>query len=206
MCFESNDYSNCLNNATEDSRSYYMLSYRVKPDDRKPGWRNLRVKLNGVEGDVRARSGFYYEDHSIRPGPDVNHKEEINALASPIDATGVLMSVRLLSVDPGPEEKKTAQFLITVPLQSIDVTGDGDYSVDLDTGGIALTKDMKEAGEFLRPLKGNPRPDALQKLSHEGIRLRASFALTAGAYDVRFFVRDNANGNIGTVVVPVQVP
>lgn len=205
LCGASNDYSSCLNNAMEDSRSYYMLTYMVKPDDRKPGWRDLKVKLKGVEGEVRARSGFYYEDHSTKPSPDVNHKEEINALASPLDATGVLMSVRLLSLDAAPDGKKNAQFLITVPLQSIDVGAGGEYAVDLDTGGIALDKNTKEVGEFLRPLKGNPPSDVLQKLSREGIRLHASFALTAGMYDVRFFVRDNANGHIGTVVVPVQV-
>jgi len=205
VCGESNNYSNCLNDAVEDSRSYYMLSYLVKPNDRKPGWRKLKVKITGLEAEVRARSGFYYEDHTIAPSADSNHQEEITALASPLDATGVPMNVRLLSLDAGPEGKKTAQFIITVPFQGIDVDTGGKYAMDLDAGGIALDRDMKEAGEFIRPLRGNPQPEALKQLSKEGIRLRASFALSSGIYDMRFYVRDNATGHIGTVIFPLEV-
>jgi VWFA-related protein len=206
VCGESTNYSGCLNEAMEDSRSYYMLSYLLKSDDRKPGWRNLKVKLVGADATVRARSGFYYEDHSITSSADSNHKKVITALASPLDATGVLMNVRLLSLDVGPEGKKTAQFVITVPFQGIDVgAGGGAFAVDLDAGGIALDKNMKEAGEFIRPLKGNPRPEGLKQLAREGIRLRASFALPSGIYDMRFYVRNNVTGNIGTVVFPLEV-
>jgi VWFA-related protein len=144
VCAESNDFANCLNQAVEDSRSYYMLSYSVKPDDRKPGWRNLKVKVPGVQASVRARSGFFYQDPALPIPPDTNHKEEIAALASPLSASAVRMNVRVLPpaatpttlVPPG--AKTTVQFLITIPLSAVNMDPSRSSAVDLEIGAIAL--------------------------------------------------------------------
>jgi VWFA-related protein len=54
-CVEENDLTGCLADSVEDSRSYYMLGFNVRPDDRKPGWRNLKVKISVDHVDIRAR-------------------------------------------------------------------------------------------------------------------------------------------------------
>jgi VWFA-related protein len=208
-CLESNDLSGCLNEAVEDSRSYYMLSYAVKQDDRKPGWRDLKVKVSGEHGAVRARSGFYYEDTSAPSQPAAQHADEIEALASPIPATAVRFNVRVLqpevAVGATSEGKKPARFLMAIPLESINIDPTRADALDIEVGAIALDKNGKEAGEALRPLKGNPSADAVKKLASEGIKLREELALGPGTYDVRFFVRDNSTGRIGTVLVPFEM-
>ncbi len=210
VCLESNNLSSCLNQAVEDSRSYYMLSYSVPPDDRKPGWRDLKVKVTGVEGSVRARSGFFYEDHSAPVAADKNHKEEIDALASPLSATAIRMNVRVLEPatpqpPAAPGSKISVQFLIAVPFNAINVDTSRTNSVDLEFGAIALDKQVHEAGEFTRPLQGSPKPESIATLAREGIKLRQKLDLSAGTYDMRFFVRDNSTGKIGTVVFPLEV-
>jgi VWFA-related protein len=210
VCLESNDLSGCLKQAVEDSRSYYMLSYSVKPDDRKPGWRDLKVKVTGVQASVRARSGFYYQDRTVPSSPADNHQDEIAALASPLSASAVQMNVRVLDpATPGPPvapgAKATIQFLITVPLSAINVDSSRADAVDLEVGTIALTKDVKEAGEFLHPLQGHLKPEAMERLAHQGITFHEKLDLPAGIYDMRFFVRDNSTGQIGTVVFPLEV-
>ena len=208
-CLESNDLSGCLNDAVEDSRSYYMLSYAVKNDDRKPGWRDLKVKVSGEHGAVRARSGFYYEDKSGPSQPSAHHADEIEALASPIPATAVRFNVRVLqpevTVTATSEGKKTARFLMAIPLESVNIDPTRADALDLEVGAIALDKDGKEAGETMRPLRGNPSAEAVKKLASEGIKLREELALGPGTYDVRFFVRDNSTGRIGTVLFPFEM-
>ena len=123
VCSEDHGLRQCLNESIDDSRSYYMLSYALKADDRKSGWRNLKVKVAGEHGDVRARTRFYYEGQTT-PKPVTPHQDEIKALASPLAATGVKMSVRVLQQFPamsnnsGGEVRRTTQFLITVPLEA----------------------------------------------------------------------------------------
>jgi VWFA-related protein len=208
VCIESNRLADCLNEAVDDSRSYYMLSYIVKPDDRRPGWRKLEVKLKEKQAEVRARSGFFYEDHSTPFVPAPNHADEIAALASPVSQSAVRMNVRVLdqfaSSTPS-SDKRTVAFLMIVPLTAINVDSSRSNSLDLNFGAIALDKKVKEAGEFLVPVKGNPSPDVLKRLATEGIRVREKLELLPGVYDMRFLVQDNSTGLIGTVVFPLEV-
>lgn len=194
-----------MNEAVDDSRSYYMISYIVKPDDRNPGWRKLQVKLKGTRAEVRARSGFFYQDHSTPFMPAPNHADEIGALASPVSQSAIRMNVRVLdqfaSSTPR-SDKRTVAFLMIVPLNAINVDSSRANSLDLDLGAVALDKKMKEAGEFLVPVKGNPSSDVLKRLATEGIRVREKLELFPGIYDMRFLVRDNSTGLMGTVVSP----
>ena len=208
-CLESNGFTGCLNEAIEDSHAYYMLSYAVGPDDRKPGWRDLKVKVDGIKATVRARAGFYYDNRVIPDPAPVHHEDEIAALASPIPATAVRFNVRVLpeenAAEPGPSgDKKAAHFLLHIPLDSLSLDPARTNSLDLETGVIALDQHGKEAGESTRPLKGNPTPEALKELAGEGVKVRQELALAPGKYDVRFFVRDNSTGEIGTVLIPFE--
>jgi VWFA-related protein len=82
LCLEDNGFMECLADAVEDSRSYYMLGFSVRPDDRKPGWRDLKVKVSAEHVSVRARNGFYFG--APEPSnPKSVREAEINALAHP---------------------------------------------------------------------------------------------------------------------------
>jgi hypothetical protein len=77
--------------------------------------------------------------------------------------------------------------------------------MDLVIGAIALTRDIKEAGELLHPVRGNPDPELLQKFAREGIKLHEKLELLPGAYDIRFMVHDLTTNQVGTVVFPLEV-
>ncbi len=209
LCDETNGLKRCLDVAIEDSRSYYLLSYSLASDDRKPGWRKLGVKVAAPSIQVRAREGFYYDpsDHSNRPNNE--HADEITALASSLAASGVLMNVKILSPpskrDPTHVGKVTEEFVVTIPLDGITVTSSPNPTLDLEVGAIALDAKVKDAGEFLHPVHGNLTSDKLKELARDGIHLREKLELAPGSYDVRFLVRDNPTGKIGTVVFPLEV-
>lgn len=209
-CIEANDLIGCLSEAVDDSRSYYMLGFSVQPDDRKPGWRYLKVKVSAEHADVRARNGFYY---GTPPAEVPKRSEEINTLASPLPHSAVPMYVKVLPppVAPSPNSapsssgKTMVEFLMTIPLGSVTVDRSRRTPLDLEIGAVALTKDIKEAAEFLEPVRGNPTTEDLQRWAHEGLRLQAKLDLPPGSYDIRFFARDNNTDQIGTVVFPLDV-
>ncbi|HWY21614.1 MAG TPA: VWA domain-containing protein [Candidatus Acidoferrum sp.] len=212
-CIESNDLMKCFAEAVEDSRSYYyMLGFSVRPDDRKPGWRNLSVKVSAEHASIRARSGFYYGSPEA-PGPRSAHDAEINALASPLAYSAVPMYVRVLpqaSAAPADaastlRQKTAVEFLVTIPLTSIRVDPSSPSPLDLEIGAIALTRDTREAGELLHPVRGNPKPEVLRQFARDGIKLREKLDLPPGSYDIRFMTRDNNSAQIGTVVFPLEV-
>jgi VWFA-related protein len=185
FCEEANGLTGCLADAVEDSRSYYMLGFTVRPDDRKPGWRDLKVKVSAEHANVRARSGFYF-GASEPSGSQPERAAEINALASSLAYSAIPMSVRVLPPAPVPPatattspagNKTTVEFLLTIPLKGIRIEPGIPNPMDLEVGGIALTRDTREAAEFLHPVQGNPKPDLLQKFAAEGIKLNEKLEL-----------------------------
>jgi len=209
-CIEANGLISCLAEAVDDSRFYYMLGFSVQPDDRKPGWRYLKVKVSAEHADVSARNGFYY---GAARAEVPKRSEEINTLASPLPHSAVPMYVKVLPPPPAPSPasvssssgKTAVEFMMTLPLGSVTIDRSRRTSLDLEIGAIALTKDIKEAAEFLEPVRGNPTNEDLQRWAHEGLRLPAKLDLPPGSYDIRFFARDNNADQIGTVVFPLDV-
>lgn len=210
FCVETNDLTGCMAEAVEDSRSYYMLGFSVRPDDRKPGWRDLKVKVSAEHANLRARNGFYYGTPAPNNNQPTVRDAEINALASSLPYSGVPMYVSLLPPAPAPpnatpDQKTKVEFLLTIPLSSIKIDPASPHPLDLEIGAIALTPKIKEAGEFLHPVQGNPNPELLKKLAQEGIRLTEKLTLQPGTYNIRVMVRDNNANQIGTVVFPLEV-
>lgn len=209
-CIETHDLFGCLGDAVEDSRSYYMLGFTVHQNDRKPGWRDLKVKVSAEHVDVRARNGFYYGLSVTKDSKSVQ-AEEINALASSLAYSAVPMYVKVLGPLPADSPKAAEQkkskigLLLTVPLSSVRIDNSSANSLDLDVGGIALTSDLHEAAEFLHPVRGSPKQENLQEWMKEGIQFQEKLDLPPGSYDVRVLVRDNNVGQIGTVVFPLEV-
>ncbi len=104
-----------------------------------------------------------------------------------------------------PAGKTAVEFLVTIPLSSIKVDPSNSSPMDLEVGAIALTRDTREAAEFLHPVRGNPQPATLQQFARDGIKLREKLELPSGSYDVRFMAHDLNTGQIGTVVFPLEV-
>jgi hypothetical protein len=208
-CNESNGLFGCMVDAVEDSRSYYMLGFSVPENDRKPGWRDLKVEVSEPHVEVRARDGFYYGIPAVNDMQSVR-KEEMNALASPLAHSAVPMYVKVLGPSSATEPhaaatKRTVEFLVTIPLKSIRIDPLQTAPLNLEVGAIALTSDTREAGEFLRPVSGNPKPETLQVWARDGIKLRQKLDLQPGSFERRFLARDNNSGQIGTVVFPLEI-
>ena len=209
LCMEVNDLFRCMAHAVEDSQAYYLLGFSVQPNDRKPGWRDLKVKVSEPHVDIRARDGFYFGISPIKDA-ESTRKEEVSALASALARSAVPMYVKVLgpaspATPSSSGEKKTIEFLVTIPFSSVKIDITQPHPLDLEVGAIALTRDMREAAEFLHPVSGNPGQYNLQLWERDGIKLQEKLDLARGSFDIRFLVRDNNAEQIGTVVFPLDV-
>jgi len=207
ICFAA-QWNGCLADAVEDSLSYYMLGFHVRSDDRKPGWRDLKVSVAVEHADVRARSGFYYGPPPASDAKTVR-EEEINALGLAVPKSDVPMYVKVIGMAAaasGGNNKKTVSFMINLPLGSVRVDASKANPLDLEVGAIAITdKKTKEAGELLHAVRGSPKPENLRQWAQSGIQIPEKLDLPPGVYDMRFFVHDMNSAQIGTVVFPLSV-
>ena len=81
-CVTVDELEKCFAEAVDDSRAYYMVGYYLGGDT-QPGWRKLKVKVDGDGLRVRYRSGFYVAPR-VEDSAELRRKQLVDALASPI--------------------------------------------------------------------------------------------------------------------------
>lgn len=199
--YNNNDLVAGFKRAVDDGSSYYLLGYYLDTHNNKPGWRKLQVKVHGKDVEVRARSGFLVTNATVNP--EVTHKADVGfALTSPFDSTGIPLTVKWQGEMADGERKKVG-FSLNLPFTGITVEADRNhYDVDF---AVQAMKNGEPKGNIGQEARGDLPAEKLAQLKKEGIFYANSLELAAGSYQVRFVVRDNLSGRIGSVTAPLTV-
>jgi len=199
--YNSNDLSTGFKRAVEDSTSYYLIGYYLDTHNTKPGWRKLKVKVEHKDAEVRARSGFLVTNATMNP--ELTQQADIGfALSSPFDSTGIPLAVEWRETSPDGDKKKVG---FTMHLPATGVTIEGDHNAfNVDFMAQAVKNDAPPANVG-STAKGTFTADALTKVKSDGIFYNNSFHLPPGDYQVKFVVRDNLSGRVGSVSAPLTV-
>ena len=199
--YGNNDLTNALKHASADSSSYYLLGYYLGTPSGKPGWRKLQVVVSRKDAEVGARAGFLVTNASVNP--EATHKADVEfALNSPFESTGIAVAEQWQAVLPDGGKKKIP-FALQVPATGLINEADNNR-FDIEFLARATTKGIA-ADTTGQTIKGTLSPKALAKIKEEGISYRNSLDLAPGEYQVRFVVRDNLSGRIGSIIVPLTV-
>jgi VWFA-related protein len=201
--YNTNDIAGSFKRAADDGSSYYMLSYYLDTHNNKPGWRKLHVKVDKKDAEVRSRDGFFVTNSTMNPmlSRDIDMS---NALHSPIEGTGVPMTVEWVTVATDGDKKK-AVFMAHMPAGGLSFDPAGRDQLNFDFAAMAYDKTGKEAGQAAQRFT-KPVPEAqLASVRSNGVGFQNALILSPGTYTVRFVVRDNVTGKVGSVTAPITV-
>jgi hypothetical protein len=201
--YRRNDASGCFDQAAKDSTDYYILGYYKNADDTKPGWRKLSVKIQKPDMQVQARAGYFNRG---RPDESVGRKEDLQlGLSSPLDFTGLPVTARWTTVkDSGKKKKIGFEYQLAPSVATIN-SADNNH-VSLDFAAIATTPTGLPVGHFSQSLSGNLNVETVNTLKAKGATFPGMIELAPGNYTLRFLVRDNLSGQMGSVSAPLTVP
>jgi VWFA-related protein len=199
--YNSNDLASGFKRAADDSSTYYLLGYYMNTRNSKPGWRKLQVEVQRKDFEVRARTGYFVTNATV--DPDLTHKADIGfALSSPFDSTGIAVTVKWQGASPDGTKKKVA-FALHLPATGlIDEADKNRFDVDFIAQASLNGAPVGSAGQTT---KGTVPAAGLAKIKADGIFYRNALELPPGSYDVRFVVRNNLSGQIGSVTAPLTV-
>jgi VWFA-related protein len=200
--YNRNDLDFAFKRAVDDSASYYMLGYYLDKNA-KPGWHKLKVKLRKGGEQVRARNGFFVTAPDRRK--DVSKMDLQMAMASPLDYTGLPVSVHWESPQAAGAKKKV-HFALTFPPNSNIVDTSANNHVNLEVLLVARNSVGRPADQFAQHIETNLKPEGVETFTREGLNYGNDVMVPAGEYSVRFVVRDNLTGRLGTVTAPLRVP
>jgi VWFA-related protein len=201
-CTAMTELKTCLDQAVADSTSYYLLGFYVPQENRKPGWHKLEVKLNSEKGSVHSRSSYYLAPRT-NPSPKEIAQMMRDAASARINYTGFAFSVeRLPDAAPG---SPTVPLKLRVPASSIVAPSGDQKTLSFDVGVVPLNA-TGELAANIRFTQLNMTPAQTENtLSHGWVITEPSPPL-ASAAAVRYIIRDNATGRIGSVTVPLHTP
>ncbi len=199
--YNTNDLATSFKRAVDDSTSYYLIGYYLDTHNTKPGWRKLKVKVEHKDVEVRARSGFLVTSTTMNP--ELTQQADIGfALKSPFDSTGIPLSVQWRGTAPDGDKKKVG-FLLHLPATGVTILSDSNgYNVDFMAQAVKNDAPPTNVGSNA---KGTFTAEALTKVKSDGIFYNSSFHLPPGDYQVKFVVRDNLSGRVGSVSAPLTV-
>lgn len=191
----------CMARTLAADHHYYLLGFYLR-GEQKPGWHKLKVQLSGHEANIRTRSGFLVQDDKAVP-TDVEKEVVLAALASPLDYTGVPLTLRsTLKIDK--DNARVIELSITSP--------PGGLQIDGSTGHVSL-----DFLAFVRPVgkvDGQSYPASIRTtltvaqqktVTDHGFAYRKEVPISPGNYEIRVFLRDNQTGRIGTVSTSMSV-
>jgi VWFA-related protein len=204
--YNSNDLASSFKRAADDGSSYYMLGYYLNTHNNQSGWRQLKVKIDKKDVEVRARKGFFVTNATIHM--DLTRSADLDyAMSSPIEGTGIPVSVKWLGVS-GAAATKQAGFEVQLPLNGLAFEPGSPNKLNFDFAVAAWSpnsKDGKPANSMARNFSPTLKESQLAVLQKDGLDFHSSLDLAPGQYAVRFVIRDNVTGKIGSVTAPLKV-
>jgi len=204
--YNSNDLVKGFRNAVSDSSEYYMLGYYLDRSKTKAGWRKLAVKVKRDHVEIRARSGFFVTNATIDPENSRN-SDIASALESPLDFTSLPLMARWNKVEPGkePGKKRVNYEMHLAPDPALIDDSDNNHVV-IEFMAMAKTPEGKPVDHPEgKKIDAHLTPERLAAVRQLGLAYAGTLDLVPGEYTVRFVVRDDLSGRIGSVAAPLKV-
>ncbi len=195
--------SQSFRQAIQDDSSYYMLGYYVSAHNTKPGWHDISLTLHAKGAHMRYRNGFFLS----RDTSPASAREDVQlALSSPLDYTGVPMSVTWANRAPGKTPGKIkVQFDLVMPANFATVDqSDGNHMI-VDIAAVARNGKGEPVADLSQRIDARLDAAGMEQIQHHGMTYRNGLQLPPGEYNVRFVVRDSLGNRIGSVAAPVKV-
>jgi hypothetical protein len=204
--YNSNDLVKGFRDAVRDSAEYYMIGYYLDRSNTKSGWRKLAVKVKREHVEVRARSGFFVTNSTLDPAS--SHDDDIaSALESPLDYTSLPLVVRWNSTESVKETgKKRVNYEMHVAADTALIDSADNNHFVLEFVALAKSPEGKQADlPADQKIDGHLTAERLSSMLQKGIVYRGALNLAPGEYTVRFVVRDDLSGRMGSVSAPLKV-
>jgi hypothetical protein len=188
----------------QDMSAYYVIGFRSTDARRDGSYRRLSIKINRSDVKLDFRPGYYAPADYKHSNKEDRERQLDDQLASDLPATDVSVYLQALYF-------RLDDFHYSVPI-SILVPGSQIPFVkggDRDKATLDVIGEVKDsAGRVI----GNARDtvklaiDQAQQVRQRNIQYSTSFTLPAGKFHLKFVVRENETGRMGSFETDINVP
>ena len=204
---DSNDFAPAFQQVQHDTEAYYIIGYRSTNTARDGTYRHLTITLKDhPEAKLEYRPGYY------APADFQHAKSEDRELAlteqmrSDVPATDVAIYLQALYF-----RLEDGKFYVPV---SVVIPGSQINAVQVKDKTKATIDIRAEVRNAQNIVVGQLPPttqvkldlDANQMLLKKNVQYSTGWTLAPGKYHIKFVVRENQSGNMGSFETDIQVP
>ena len=202
--FDSNDFAPAFAQVQKDTSAYYAIGFHSSNPARDGKYRKLAIKVKVPGVKLEYRQGYYAPADFKHSGREDREQELTDQLASDLPATDMAMYLDAMYFRLD-ENRYYMPVSLLVPGSQIPFVKGGDKDkATLDILGEVIDEVKRPIGHVRETVKLNldPTLNARQK----NIQYTTSFNLPPGKYQVKFVVRENQTGRMGSFVADVTLP
>jgi VWFA-related protein len=202
--FDSNDFSAVFSQVQKDSSAYYVLGFTSTNALKDGRFRHLKVQLNRQDVKLDYRSGYYAGrdfEHLNRADREQQIQDE---LASELSQTDVAVYAGAAYF----RQDDTHYYLsvsLVIPGSQIPFV----QAKDKDNATIDVIGEVRADGKFaVGHLRDTVKLalDSAQQVRRKNVQYNTGFLLAPGSYHLKFVVRENQTGRMGSFETDVQIP
>jgi VWFA-related protein len=205
--FDSNDITAGIVQAQQQMRSYYLLGYYTSNPAQDGKYRKITVKLtNSMSAKLEHRKGYYASKVWGKLNGQEKEQQLKEALSAGDPATDLPLALQVDYFRVAP----TSYFVpvsIKIPGSVVALAAKGGASVtQFDFAGQIQDEQHAVAGNVRDNITIRLDKDNAVKAVQESFQYDAGFTLEPGRYRLKFVVRENATGKLGTFDTRFTIP
>jgi VWFA-related protein len=201
---DSNDFAPAFAKVQADNSAYYAIGFHSTNPARDGRYRKLTVKIDKPGIKLEYRPGYYAPADFKHSGKEDREQELEDQLASDLPATdiAVYMDALYFRLD---ENRFFMPVSLVVPGSQIPFVKGGDKDkATLDVIGSVIDDNKRPVGRIRDTVKLNLDPSLQAR--QKNIQYTTSFNLPPGHYQLKFVVRENQTGRMGSFIADVTLP
>ena len=201
---DNNDFSPAFAQIQRDTSAYYVIGFHSSDQARDGRYRKLTVKVNRPGVKLEYRPGYYAPADFKHSGKEDRERELEDELASELPATDVALylDAYYFRMD---ENRFYVPVSLIVPGSQIPFVKGGDRDkATLDVIGEVIDDAKRPIGHVRETVK--LAVDQQQQARQKNIQYSTSFSLPPGKYHLKFVVRENQNGHMGSFEADIVLP
>lgn len=201
---DSNDFGKVFTGVQQDTSLYYLLGYHSTNSARDGRFRRITVRVNRPGVKIDFRRGYYAPadfQHSTRDDRERQLDEELASDLSTTDLPVYLAAAYFRIAD----RKFYVPVSVVVPGSQIPFTHNNDQDrATLDVLGIVTDPEKRPVGQIRDTVK--LALNASQLVQRKSVQYNSGFVLPPGTYHLKFVVRENQSGRLGSFETDLTVP
>ena len=202
--FDSNDFAPAFAQVQKDTSAYYAIGFHSTNPARDGKYRKLTVKVKRPGVKVEYRQGYYAPADFQHSGKEDREQELTDQMASDLPATdiAVYLDTMYFRLD---DNRYSMPVSLLVPGSQIPFVKGGDKDkATLDIIGEVIDEVKRPIGRARETVKLNL--DSTLNARQKNIQYTTSFNLPPGKYQIKFVVRENQTGRMGSFMADVTLP